>query len=492
MTVDTVYGELEIGLHRVQRGAHEVALRLTDPHSQAELAPVRGPAAIDAEALLAAQASPEAYGRLLAGQLFADAAVRGLYATARAALERGGLSLRVRLAIDPSALELHDLRWELLRDPETNAPLATSERVLLSRFMPSQDWRRVRLQPRAQLRAVVAVAAPTNLDRYGLAQIDRDGEVARAREALADLEVTVVGVELPLTIDRLVDALRAGADIVYVVCHGMLSRQHEPMLFLQDAEGKVALTRGAELAQRIGELPEVPRMIVLASCESAGREDASAAAERPTAQSSLAPLLADAGVPAVLAMQGKISMETVRVAMPRFFRELMKDGQIDRALAVARGAVRGRPDHWMPALFLRLKSGRIWYEPRFTGTDNPISQWKALCQCIHQGRFLPILGPDLDEGLFGGQRELAVRLATKHAYPNADHELRDLAKVAQFLTIDGDRASAHKSTTGRSARLLRRGRLSTYARKSSPASAAGPWRRSAGSSSSRLTIALSA
>lgn len=121
MTVDTVYGELEIGLHRVQRGAHEVVLRLTDPHSQAELAPVRGPAAIDAEALLAAQAAPEAYGRLLAGQLFADAAVRGLYATARAALERGGLSLRVRLAIDPSALELHDLRWELFRSPRRRA-----------------------------------------------------------------------------------------------------------------------------------------------------------------------------------------------------------------------------------------------------------------------------------------------------------------------------------------------------------------------------------
>jgi hypothetical protein len=44
----------------------------------------------------------------------------------------------------------------------------------------------------------------------------------------------------------------------------------------------------------------------------------------------------------------------VRGAMPVFFGELLKDGQIDRAFAVARGKVRQQPDSWMPALFLRL------------------------------------------------------------------------------------------------------------------------------------------
>ena len=63
-------------------------------------------------------------------------------------------------------------------------------------------------------------------------------------------------------------------------------------------------------------------------------------------------------------MQGKISMQTVAEMMPVFFRELQIDGQIDRALAVARGSVRERPDHWMPALFMRLKSGRM-------GPDHP-------------------------------------------------------------------------------------------------------------------------
>jgi hypothetical protein len=37
-------------------------------------------------------------------------------------------------------------------------------------------------------------------------------------------------------------------------------------------------------------------------------------------------------------MQGNITMHTVAQFMPVFFQELQRDGQIDRALAVAREA----------------------------------------------------------------------------------------------------------------------------------------------------------
>ena len=82
----------------------------------------------------------------------------------------------------------------------------------------------------------------------------------------------------------------------------------------------------------------------------------------------MGPRLAEAGVPAVLAMQGDISMETVSRFMPTFFHELQRDGQIDRAMAAARGAIRDRHDWWAPALFMRLRSGgsgtsRAWAGP---------------------------------------------------------------------------------------------------------------------------------
>lgn len=109
------------------------------------------------------------------------------------------------------------------------------------------------------------------------------------------------------------------------------------------------------------ELPvdRLPRLIVLASCESARNDDH---------LSPLGPKLAAAGIPAIVAMQGKISMETVEQAMPVFFAELAKSGQVDQAMAAARGEVRNQWDAWMPALFSRITHGRLWLEePKIAG-----------------------------------------------------------------------------------------------------------------------------
>ena len=80
-----------------------------------------------------------------------------------------------------------------------------------------------------------------------------------------------------------------------------------------------------------------PRLIVLASCESAGKGTGEAL-------QALGPRLAEAGVPAVIAMQGSISMGTAARFMPVFFRELRRDGHIDRAMSVAREAVKDESD----------------------------------------------------------------------------------------------------------------------------------------------------
>jgi hypothetical protein len=77
------------------------------------------------------------------------------------------------------------------------------------------------------------------------------------------------------------------------------------------------------------------------------------------------------GIAAVLAMQGNVSMRTVTTLTPIFFEELRRDGRVDRAMAVARSAIRERPDWWVPALFVRLRSGRIWHP---TGFESELSK----------------------------------------------------------------------------------------------------------------------
>ena len=424
-----VYGEIEIGLHRLQVDAHEVELRISDPASAGEIEPRKGYAHISLGELQGLRLNPAEYGQRLTDQLFQDAAVREFYRTNKATFESRGIDIRLRLLIGRSAPELHSIRWELLLDPDTRQPLATSERIVFSRFMFGQDYRQISLPRKSELRALIAVAAPNDTAKWGLAQVDRPGEIARARGALAGLKVTVIGDDAPLTSSCLIEAIRKGSNIVYLVCHGALPQERPACLYLQDEQGNAVPVAAGDLAQQIAELKAPPCLFVLASCESASAEGSS------DAHAALAPHLAAAGVPAVVAMQGKITMETVRKAMPVFFRELVKDGRIDRAMAVARGEVRGRPDSWMPALFLRLKRGVIWYEPGFKAEFN---KWPTICNAIRKGMFVPILGPELGEEIFGGTSELAGRLGSKHAFPLAPYERADLAKVAQYIATDQD------------------------------------------------------
>jgi SIR2-like domain/CHAT domain len=443
------YAEIEIGLSSVdQPGRYQVELRFDSPRDDAEKSPVRGIAALDQQELLALEGAPgNAYGLALARGVFADGGVRGKYGEFKAAIESTADSLRVKLFVDRSAPELHRLRWELLTDPETGQPLATSERLLFSRFGSSSDWRPVRLRAKNDLRALVAVAGPSNLDAYGLAPVDVEGEVVRAREHLKGIHVTVAGqdAKAPLTLDQLVDGLRGGVDVLYLVCHGGLHPQKGPLLYLEDEEGQVKVVGGDELAQRVGELVERPRLMVLASCESAGSEQVSTGTLVAAGQLvPLAPALAEAGVHAVVAMQGKISFETVKAAMPVFFAELLVDGQIDRALAVARGKVRQRPDSWMPALFMRLKGGRIWYEPGFGEGEGDFEKWRALVGAVRRGSFTPIVGPGLGDRVYGSLRDATRELAESTGFPLADYQRSELQQVSQFLQFNQDIATARE------------------------------------------------
>ncbi len=449
MTARTdTYAELEIGLHHLQGATYRVELRFSDPDPEnaADVSPGSGTFTLDRSALLERQLAPQAYGEVLARQLFQDNDVVDGYAGVVTAVEARGLELRVRLLIGPTAHELQALRWELLVDPRTQAPLATSERTPFSRFLLSADLRPVRLRPKARLKALVAVSAPSNCANFELAEVDLDGEVARARAGLEEIEVDVVGRDEPVTVRNLLGRLRDRAiDVLYLVCHGTIA-QEVPHLFFQEEDGRGRWIAGEKLARGLAELlpAQVPRLAVLASCDSAGTGDAFDTAGKPAAQSSLAPLLADAGVPAILAVQGKISMATVAHAMPVFFRELLRDGRIDRALAVARAEVGERADGWMLALFLRLKRGCIWYVPGFAplahapavaGAAIEFQGWDSITASVRQGEFVPILGPDVGEHLWGTTRELAGRLAEQHGFPLAPHQRFDLAKVTQYLSV---------------------------------------------------------
>lgn len=274
----------------------------------------------------------------------------------------------------------------------------------------------------------MAVAAPSDLARFRLAPIDAAAELARARAGLAGIPLTSLAEPGQASLAGIIDGLRDGADLLYLVCHGAIANG-APTLWLETPAGTTEPTPAAELAQRIRELEQRPRLVVLASCESAGDGSGSALA-------ALGPLLAEAGVPAVIAMQGKISQQTIAAFTPALFRELARDGQIDRALAVARGAVRDRPDSWMPALFMRLRAGRIWYVPGFADDAQGFEKWPTIVRSIRRGQATPIIGSTLSETTLGPPNALATIWAERYKFPLTPHERDQLHDVAQYLMVN--------------------------------------------------------
>lgn len=452
----TDYADLEIRLLRWSTGSYGVDLRYSPPGSATDLLLTRDgprPVQFDFDGLRERAEDVAGYGHFLGRTLFADGEVQRHFRRARDNAQAQSVALRLRLLIESRAVELHSLRWETLCDPDDGSALATREQVLFSRFLSSQDWRPVRLRPRDNLRALVAVASPRNVGQYSverrglgppdgggepaaverrqLAPIDLAGEQARAKASLNTLIVSLVepgGASLTGLINR----LRDGYDILYLVCHGAL-HDGQPWLWLEDESGDAARVRGGVLVDELSRLEQRPRLVVLASCQSAGRAD-EARSDDEGVLSALGPLLAEAGIPAVLAMQGNVSMATAGRFMSTFFQQLQKDGEIDRATAVARWTVRDRPDWWVPVLFMQLKDGRLWAGPG-VASEQPDFEWQPLVDYIRDGYCTPILGPALTDALFVSRGEMARDWAAESDFPLARNDWDNLPRVAQFLAI---------------------------------------------------------
>jgi tetratricopeptide (TPR) repeat protein len=356
------YADLELSLHRRSDDNYTIEGRFTSTGDAAEISlGSKEPVTIPLDLMRLQDCLPDmnAYGKILTEAFFVPE-VKKLFLYAQAVVE--SQALRVRLLIGPSAPELHGLHWETLQHPDDTTLLSANQNILFSRYLTGENWTTVELTQRAKIRAVVAVAGPKNLPDYKLTPIDTAREVEQVRASLKNIETVFLPANgQPCSLPALVNELRQGCDILYLVAHGSLVNGI-PYLWLEDENEQVKRITGKDFAEQISNLDIQPRLVVLASCESAGK--ASEDQNDTQALQALGPLLAAAGVPAVIAMQGKISQASIARLMPVFFDELLEDGLVDRALASARSLLQTEDAHdlWMPVLFSRLNTGALWRE----------------------------------------------------------------------------------------------------------------------------------
>ncbi|MBX0331290.1 SAVED domain-containing protein [Oscillochloris sp. ZM17-4] len=380
---------------------YTLAATLRDLASASDIELAGGvPLEIDTAALLERETSPREYGSLLAAAVFAS---RVIWDRAESYAAGKGADLRLRLCIAEEAATLHALRWERLCDPAGD-PIAAGGRVALLRYVPTSNPQPVLTPTADALRALIAVACPSDAPRYGLSAFDTASELASAQRALADAPwLAALAPDAPLgraTPARLNELLRRGCDLLYLVCHGTLGAQGEPTLWLEQDDGSAARLSGAELIRQLAALDEArrPLMVILAACHSAGSGDPVAAT------AALGVQLARAGVPAVIAMQGLAPVDLIARFMPVVLRELLQHCAIDRAVAVARADLPLDDAWWLPVLYTRVESGRLCDDPLppppaplsiHISSEAPRSQVAALGQALAMRGL--ILQPDLSQ-----------------------------------------------------------------------------------------------
>ncbi len=372
---------LEVEIQPETNGSYAIALRLPQAATLAAELVDRRAARIDAAQLRALSLDAAAYGRALTGMVFAEPALREAWAKAQGFAAARGEPLRVALKLGADDA-LHGLRWEALCDPTTQEPLALSERILVSRVLPSADLAPLTIPEKpSSLRALAVVANPIDLANFGLPPIAVADEIVRISAALSPIPTTIIA-DCPqagqrrATLAAMLAALRDGADIFYLVCHSTL-RDGSPFLWLEGDDGRCARVRADDLAGCLRNLSRRPLLAVLASCFGVGDQ-------ADSALMALGPQLAQAGIPAVLALRDRAPMALVERLMPDFFRELQRDGQVDRALAAARAALRDTGTWWQAVLFLRIADGRLWRDSPAGATALPDQRLQRYLERLRQ------------------------------------------------------------------------------------------------------------
>ena len=384
--------------------------------------------------------SPGEDGQRLFDWFFADDRLKMAWAEVRGSHPQR----RVRLRIDAGAPELHALPWELLRDGGDGGPsqdLAAATATPFSRYLAGR-WQPGSPILQRPIRVLVAVANPQNLGDYRLEAIDLEAEWALLQEATEGLDAELVQLPQPCTLPALQEELQKGYHVLHLVAHGAYNKDaDQAVLFLADEENQVKRVADADFAAMLGhQLADTDvqnedklRLVFLASCQTATRSPADAFR-------GFAPALVAAGVPAVLAMQDLVPVETAREFARGFYGQLLQHGQVDLAGNQARAALLAgqSPGAAIPVLFMRLRSGRLFGQRGQILGDRAGSFWNTLLENIEDGWCTPFLGSGVTADLLPGSMEVAQQLAAEYNYPFAETE--SLPRVAQFVgTVDNRR-----------------------------------------------------
>ncbi|MEN4011885.1 MAG: CHAT domain-containing protein [Chloroflexota bacterium] len=379
------YATLLISLEKSKRSRSTVLAQLEIPGWR-YFDPVR--LRLNQTHLLALNADPRGYGKLLGECIFDNEAIGEPYKETLAAVQARGEGVRVKLLIKTP--ELDEIHWERLYHPIAGEwrPIGSTALTPFSRFIRPQQWDRPLPVTSRPLSMLLIIASPQNLT--SLFNLDPIPESERAwlkqiLTGFSDLSVTCLesGGALKPTLNEIRAQLAAGQQFVHFLCHGA----HSPAgsgLFLEDEHGQVDVVDQTRLVEAFKVVQKPPALIFLAVCESAKRT-------RADAMLPLAPqLVQDGGAQAAVAMSGNVGLKVAQSFSVQFYTRLLKHGMVDIALNEARALIQDDWDWGVPVLFCRLVDNQVidfpigeFYSRYLSHTD---SAYTAIDEALNAAR----------------------------------------------------------------------------------------------------------
>jgi WD40 repeat protein len=417
---------LELVIQRKNNATWPIVAVLT---RTGDFLPVRseGVLELDLDALRACS-SPLDYGRLLGHALFRDD-LRDAFSRALAVARASQETLRLLLTVED--LEMRGLHWERLCAPIDSRWdfLSLDQDVSFSLYLPSLADQRFPPIGRRDLRALILVAAPSDLsNNYGLAEFDVAATVEAVKNSMGkipyDVLASVDGAVGKPTLDNLCERITSQSyTLLHIVCHGKYDpNSGESLLALPGDEGRAV--KGTQFIERLGRVRGahgLPHFTFLMACESGN----------PSAENGFGGmgqrLVRELGMPAVLAMTAPVSVGTANKLASVFYQNLYQHGEPDRALCQSLAGLMGNSDVTVPAVFSRL-GGRALFSEALDRPLTPAEIGHGL-DCLKQltTERAPVLGPQIDA--------LAAKL---RAFPDVTALAPEAAKEREQALADAN------------------------------------------------------
>ena len=309
-----------------------------------------GQAVLDLTKLPHPATDPGIYGKNLADMLFHDPAVLQCWAIlCHPYLTSAQRRVRVLLIVESDEQALHNVSWETLKlpyelDNTERATVSLHEAFSFARC-PAQRTAFKHDSLKAPPRVLAVIASPADSRDYDLTPFDVESQVDSLHKALAwaDIKVLASGTANPPTRQDLNEKLRRQYDIVCFICHGRIRHDDgKPILYLENEDGATDPITCNDLQRMLAEVSP-PRLIILCACDTA----------TANVHGSLGHALTAQGVPAVIAMNGMISTDTIQQYLTTFGQQVAQRDDIYEAAREARVQLREQESWWQPVLYAR-------------------------------------------------------------------------------------------------------------------------------------------